>query len=188
VAGEFRFRHGYCKGNPRKMVRTWAEKEMRNYIRLHGAGLPTAEPLLLRGHVLLMRFIGIDGLAAPRLKDAGLGGEKAASAYQQVRLNSFSVSLSCLIFFSICFKQYVNGSRRKSVCGWARLCAVLCLSASGVVARLHSSPSPPQSTLQLFRRVRACVRACAVHSPAAAAVPRVPAGARRLLRVQPALA
>ncbi|MEQ2183489.1 hypothetical protein GOODEAATRI_033197, partial [Goodea atripinnis] len=34
VSGEFRFRHGYCKGNPRKMVRTWAEKEMRNLIRL----------------------------------------------------------------------------------------------------------------------------------------------------------
>lgn len=28
-----RFRHGYCKGNPRKMVKTWAEKEMRNLIR-----------------------------------------------------------------------------------------------------------------------------------------------------------
>ncbi|CAG14385.1 unnamed protein product, partial [Tetraodon nigroviridis] len=28
-----RFRRGYCKGNPRKMVRTWAEKEMRNLIR-----------------------------------------------------------------------------------------------------------------------------------------------------------
>ena len=28
-----RFRHGYCKGNPRKMVRTWAEKEMRNLLR-----------------------------------------------------------------------------------------------------------------------------------------------------------
>ncbi|XP_010571541.1 PREDICTED: serine/threonine-protein kinase RIO1 isoform X2 [Haliaeetus leucocephalus] len=33
VSGEFRFRHGYCKGNPRKMVKTWAEKEMRNLIR-----------------------------------------------------------------------------------------------------------------------------------------------------------
>ena len=26
VSGEFRFRNGYCKHNPRKMVRTWAEK------------------------------------------------------------------------------------------------------------------------------------------------------------------
>eukprot|EP01031_Cornospumella_fuschlensis_P034158 gene34158-41348_t len=30
VSGEFRFRSGYCKSNPRKMVKTWAEKEMRN--------------------------------------------------------------------------------------------------------------------------------------------------------------
>mmetsp|Transcript_11101 Transcript_11101/g.28673 ORF Transcript_11101/g.28673 Transcript_11101/m.28673 type:complete len:245 (+) Transcript_11101:10-744(+) len=35
VSGEFRFRHGYCKSNPRKMVKMWAEKEMRNYRRLH---------------------------------------------------------------------------------------------------------------------------------------------------------
>lgn len=34
VTGEFRFRGGYCSGNPRKMVRLWAEKEMRNLTRL----------------------------------------------------------------------------------------------------------------------------------------------------------
>lgn len=33
VSGEFRFRNGYCKSNPRKMVKTWAEKEMRNLKR-----------------------------------------------------------------------------------------------------------------------------------------------------------
>ena len=33
VTGEFRFRHGYCKHNPRKMVATWAEKEFRNLTR-----------------------------------------------------------------------------------------------------------------------------------------------------------
>lgn len=57
-----RFRHGYCKGNPRKMVRTWAEKEMRNLIRLQTAGIPSPEPLLLRSHVLLMSFIGKDNM------------------------------------------------------------------------------------------------------------------------------
>ena len=40
VTGEFRFRHGYSKHNPRKMVRMWAEKEMRNLIRLETAGIP----------------------------------------------------------------------------------------------------------------------------------------------------
>jgi len=34
VSGEYRFRNGYCKSNPRKMVKTWAEKEMRNLKRL----------------------------------------------------------------------------------------------------------------------------------------------------------
>nr|KAJ3418965.1 hypothetical protein HK105_007611 [Polyrhizophydium stewartii] len=76
VAGEFRFRHGYSKSNPRKMVQTWAEKEMRNLKRLHVAGIPCPEPLLLRLHVLLMTFIGDKkGWAAPRLKDAVITDE-----------------------------------------------------------------------------------------------------------------
>ncbi|KAJ1639985.1 RIO1 family-domain-containing protein, partial [Pavlovales sp. CCMP2436] len=83
VAGDFRFRHGYCRSNPRKMVRVWAEKEVRNLQRIHSAGVPSPQPLLLRGHVLLMRFIGIEGRAAPRLKDAGLSVEKSTSAYRQ---------------------------------------------------------------------------------------------------------
>ena len=48
VTGEFRWRHGYCKSNPRKMVRMWAEKEMRNYRRLAAAGVPCPEALLLK--------------------------------------------------------------------------------------------------------------------------------------------
>lgn len=34
VSGEFRFRNGHCKGNPRKMVKQWAEKEVRNLKRI----------------------------------------------------------------------------------------------------------------------------------------------------------
>lgn len=33
VRGEFRFRHGFNKSNPRKMVKMWAEKETRNLKR-----------------------------------------------------------------------------------------------------------------------------------------------------------
>jgi serine/threonine-protein kinase RIO1 len=50
------------------MVKTWAEKEMRNLARLRAAGIPAPAPLLLRLHVLVMEFIGDDGVAAPRLK------------------------------------------------------------------------------------------------------------------------
>uniref|UniRef100_A0A3Q2Y1C3 Serine/threonine-protein kinase RIO1 n=1 Tax=Hippocampus comes TaxID=109280 RepID=A0A3Q2Y1C3_HIPCM len=84
VSGEFRFRHGYCKGNPRKMVRTWAEKEMRNLIRLQTAGIPSPEPLLLRSHVLLMSFIGKDDRPAPLLKNAVFSESKARELYLQV--------------------------------------------------------------------------------------------------------
>ena len=34
VSGEFRFRRGHCKGNPRKMIKLWAEKELRNLKRI----------------------------------------------------------------------------------------------------------------------------------------------------------
>lgn len=87
VSGEFRFRHGYCKGNPRKMVRTWAEKEMRNLIRLQTAGIPSPEPLLLRSHVLLMGFIGKDNVPAPLLKNTSLSESKARELYLQVIQN-----------------------------------------------------------------------------------------------------
>ena len=70
VSGEFRFRSGYSRSNPRKMVKLWAEKEMRNLKRLRAAGLPVPNPLLLRLHVLAMDFLGVDGWPSPRLKDA----------------------------------------------------------------------------------------------------------------------
>ncbi|KDR20687.1 serine/threonine-protein kinase RIO1 [Zootermopsis nevadensis] len=82
VSGEFRFRHGYCRHNPRKMVRTWAEKEMRNLVRMHSEGLPVPTPILLRGHVLLMGFIGKDGWPAPKLKDVDLSESRARLLYR----------------------------------------------------------------------------------------------------------
>eukprot|EP00613_Pedinella_sp_CCMP2098_P042149 CAMPEP_0171776060 /NCGR_PEP_ID=MMETSP0991-20121206/56915_1 /TAXON_ID=483369 /ORGANISM="non described non described, Strain CCMP2098" /LENGTH=693 /DNA_ID=CAMNT_0012382419 /DNA_START=8 /DNA_END=2089 /DNA_ORIENTATION=- len=83
VSGEYRFRNGYCRSNPRKMVKTWAEKEMRNLRRLHNAGIPSPEPVVLKNHILVMEFIGTDGWPAPRLKDAGLSDRKMAECYWQ---------------------------------------------------------------------------------------------------------
>ena len=86
VSGEFRFRHGYCKANPRKMVRMWAEKEMRNYRRLALAQIPCPTVHILREHVLLMGFLGRDGHAAPRLKDATLSDDQYVDATRQMLL------------------------------------------------------------------------------------------------------
>merc|ERR1719282_2092729 len=86
VTGEFRFRSGYSKKNPRKMVRTWAEKEMRNLTRMYNAGLPCPEPILLRSHVLLMDFIGQEGWPAPRLQDVEINESKARELYWDLAL------------------------------------------------------------------------------------------------------
>jgi len=83
VSGEHRWRRGYCKSNPRKMVKVWAEKELRNYRRIHAAQIPCPEPILLKSHVLVMQFLGTSGWPSPRLKDATLSSTRLRQAYVQ---------------------------------------------------------------------------------------------------------
>jgi RIO kinase 1 len=62
VSGEFRFRKGHCKGNPRKKVKLWAEKEVRNLKRIAMSGKIRAPwPYFLKNNVIVMEFIGKDG-------------------------------------------------------------------------------------------------------------------------------
>ncbi|KAJ2412040.1 Serine/threonine-protein kinase rio1 [Coemansia sp. RSA 2530] len=85
VTGEYRFRHGYSRHNPRKMVRLWAEKEMRNLKRLNAAGIPSPCPVILRQHVLVMEFLGTpEGWAYPRLKDAVIPASRFPALYYQL--------------------------------------------------------------------------------------------------------
>jgi len=97
VSGEFRFRNGYNKSNPRQMVKTWAEKEMRNLKRMVKAGIPAPEPILLKSHVLLMSFIGSkSGIPAPRLKDVIFKDENEIfNAYSQILKNLWRLYHSC---------------------------------------------------------------------------------------------
>lgn len=84
VSGEYRFRNGYCKSNPRKMVKTWAEKEMRNLKRLYAHNIASPLPYLLKSHILIMDFIGSNGWCAPRLKDASLTSEQLRECYERI--------------------------------------------------------------------------------------------------------
>eukprot|EP00891_Asterochloris_glomerata_P001973 jgi/Astpho2/1973/Aster-00482 len=86
VTGDYRFKTGFCKSNPRKMVKSWAEKEMRNLMRLHTAGIRCPRPVQLRMHVLVMDFVGADGRAAPRLKDANIPLQQLRSMYTDMVL------------------------------------------------------------------------------------------------------
>ena len=71
------------KSNPRKMVKVWAEKEMRNYRRIHNASIPCPAPILLKSHVLIMEFLGENGWPSPRIRDAGLSERRLREAYVQ---------------------------------------------------------------------------------------------------------
>ncbi|BGP01762.1 Serine/threonine-protein kinase rio1 [Rhodotorula toruloides] len=85
VSGEFRFKSGYARNNPRKMVRLWAEKELRNLRRMKGAGLRVPEAIEVRENVLVMDFIGEDEWqASPRLKDAQIPPEQQRSLYIEI--------------------------------------------------------------------------------------------------------
>lgn len=68
------------------MVKVWAEKEMRNYKRLHDAGIPTPKPELLKNHVLVMEFLGSSGWPSPRIRDARLSDRRMREAYVQCAL------------------------------------------------------------------------------------------------------
>ncbi|RHN46896.1 putative non-specific serine/threonine protein kinase [Medicago truncatula] len=84
VKGDRRFENEYCGSNPRKMVKTWAEKERSNLSRLKAEGIRCPKPYLLKQHILVMEFIGKDGCAAPRLKDADLSLDRLREGYVEM--------------------------------------------------------------------------------------------------------
>lgn len=77
ITGEHRFKAGAEKGNNRKMVKLWAEKEFRNLRRIYNAGIACPEPISLKLHVMVMSFLGDrKGWAYPRLRDAGITSDE----------------------------------------------------------------------------------------------------------------
>ncbi|RPD62390.1 RIO1-domain-containing protein [Lentinus tigrinus ALCF2SS1-7] len=96
VSGEFRFRRGYSRHNPRKMVRVWAEKEMRNLKRLRTADIRCPEPIEVRENVLAMTFVGDrDGWASPRLKDADIPQAAFPDLYVELMLMTRKMFIEC---------------------------------------------------------------------------------------------
>ena len=81
VEGEFRFRKLNYSSNPRKLIKMWAEKEMRNLMRLVQCDVACPRPLFLKNNVLVMEFIGENGKAAKTLKNVNLNEKQARELY-----------------------------------------------------------------------------------------------------------
>ncbi|KAI2639818.1 Serine/threonine-protein kinase Rio1 [Hypomontagnella submonticulosa] len=92
ITGEHRFKSGADKGNSRKMVRLWAEKEFRNLRRIYAAAIPCPEPIQLKLHVLVMGFLGDKkGYAFPRLRDASINGEGSDRLWRQLYIQLMGI-------------------------------------------------------------------------------------------------
>lgn len=69
IIGDYRFPQIKDRN---KVISIWAKKEFRNLKRLKDSGVRVPQPIDVVGNVLVMEFIGKDGVPAPLLKDAEL--------------------------------------------------------------------------------------------------------------------
>ena len=95
---EFRNRGEYVDGDPRfhgtsfkdaskrQQLELWTEKEFRNLTRASRAGVPVPTPLMCKGNILFMRFMGETGWPAPQLREANLrkGSKKWTTLHRQI--------------------------------------------------------------------------------------------------------
>ena len=70
IEGDPRFVH--IRRDTRSLIYTWAQKEFKNLQRAKDAGVNVPEPLAVEKNVLVMNFIGKDGVRAPLMKETYL--------------------------------------------------------------------------------------------------------------------
>ncbi len=68
IGGDPRFQ-GILPRDTRKLIYLWTRKEFRNLKKLYDAGVSVPKPIASHNNVLVMEFIGEDGVRAPLLKE-----------------------------------------------------------------------------------------------------------------------
>ena len=86
ISGEFRFRKRSknTRTNPHKLIKVWAEKEFRNLKRIQQVGIKCPEPICIKENILVMEFIGENGIAAKRLKNVVLESNEVSEVYLKI--------------------------------------------------------------------------------------------------------
>lgn len=67
IEGDYRFKG--IKHDTRSMIFAWAQKEFRNLEQASRANVRVPKPIAVKNNVLVMEFIGKDGVNAPSLKE-----------------------------------------------------------------------------------------------------------------------
>ncbi|MFW9832320.1 MAG: serine protein kinase RIO [Candidatus Thorarchaeota archaeon] len=80
IEGDYRFKG--VKKDTRSLIYTWAQKEFRNLQQAFQAKVRVPEPIAVKDNVLVMEFIGENGVHAPSLKEQP--PEKPSETYDRL--------------------------------------------------------------------------------------------------------
>ncbi len=83
IIGDPRFEN-IPKSNIRKLIYAWTKKEYRNLKRLTDAGVRVPKPIYVMRNILVMEFIGHDGIRAPLLREIDLGEDEAYRVFNKI--------------------------------------------------------------------------------------------------------
>ncbi|MCE8425273.1 MAG: serine protein kinase RIO [Candidatus Methanoperedens sp.] len=82
----------YILGDPRfvgikqsrkDIILAWAKKEFKNLMRAREAGVRVPDPYITKRNILLMEFIGKDGIPMPQLKDVEMTREEIQHIFER---------------------------------------------------------------------------------------------------------
>jgi len=74
IEGDPRFAH--IKRDTRSLIYAWAQKEFKNLTQAREAGVRVPEPIAVENNVLIMEFVGENGVSAPLLREVWLENPK----------------------------------------------------------------------------------------------------------------
>ena len=74
IEGDPRFAH--VKRDTRSLIYAWAQKEFKNLTQAYEAGVRVPKPIAVERNVLIMEFIGENGVSAPLLREVLLKNPK----------------------------------------------------------------------------------------------------------------
>ncbi len=82
LEGDRRFKG--IRKNKRDIVLAWTKKEFKNLELASRAGARVPLPRAFKNNVLVMEFIGQNGIASPTLKDRGIAGLELQELYEKI--------------------------------------------------------------------------------------------------------
>ncbi|MGP8322108.1 MAG: serine protein kinase RIO [Methanosarcinaceae archaeon] len=83
ILGDPRFEN--IRHRKRDIIFAWTRKELRNLSRAQSAGIRVPEPIITERNILVMQFIGEDGIPYPLLKNVSLNNEVANTIFGTIK-------------------------------------------------------------------------------------------------------